>query len=65
MKYFKEITQWDDNLGYKVPNHTYILDNAEHCVGYIKEGTTEEIIFGKPMKQFSKSRRKFVKIKSK
>jgi len=59
IEYFKEITVWDSNI----PNHTYMIDKDGHLVGYIKTGTTEEIIFGKPMKQFSKSRRKFVKLK--
>jgi hypothetical protein len=66
MQYLQEVTKWDvDALGYNVPSHTYILDKSQHCVGYIKEGTTEEIIFSKPMKQFSKSRRKFKEIKLK
>ena len=60
-EYLKEITEWDD-FGYKVPSHTYIVNKATQLVGYIKEGTTEEIIFKKPMKQFSKSRRKFKKV---
>ena len=60
-EYLKEVTEWDD-LGYTVPSHTYIVNKATQLVGYIKEGTTEEIIFKKPMKQFSKSRRKFLKL---
>jgi len=60
IEYFKEITEWDCNI----PNHTYMIDKMTgHLVGYIKTGTTEEIIFGVPKKQFSKSRRKFVKLK--
>ena len=60
MQYLQEVTKWDTAaLGHKVPNHTYMLDNRQWCVGYIKEGTTEEIIFSKPLKQFSKSYRKF------
>ena len=59
IEYFKEITVWDTNI----PNHTYMIDKAGSLVGYIKTGTTEEIIFNKPMKQFSKSRRKFIKLK--
>jgi hypothetical protein len=59
MEYLKEITAWDSN----VSNHTYIVDGHGHLAGYIKTGTTEEIMFKTPMKQFSKSRRKFVKLK--
>lgn len=58
MEYLKEITVWAT----PVQNHTYILSSAGHLIGYIKQGTTEEIIFKKPMKNFSKSRRKFVKV---
>ena len=60
--YLKEITKWDD-AGYKVPNHTYIVRPDGHLSGYIKTGTKEEIMFKSPMKQFSKSRRKFVDLK--
>ena len=60
MQYLKETTDYE--AGYRVPLHTYILDNGV-CVGYIKEGTTEEIIFKTPLKQFSKSRRTFKKVK--
>jgi|TARA_B100001094_G_scaffold206632_1_gene200520 hypothetical protein len=60
-EYWKEITDWGD-LGYRVPSHTYIVNKYTQLVGYIKEGTTEEIIFKSPMKQFSKSRRKFKKL---
>lgn len=59
--YLKEVTEWDD-LGYKIPSHTYIVNKATQLVGYIKEGTTEEIIFKSPMKQFAKARRKFLKV---
>lgn len=57
MKYLKEITEWD------IPNHTYMLNDKNELVGYIKTGTKEEIIFKSPMKQFSKTRRKFVQLK--
>ena len=58
--YLKEITDWGE---YPYPNHTYIVNKAMQLVGYIKTGTKEEIIFKSPMKQFSKSRRKFVALK--
>lgn len=60
MKYLKEVTVWD-KVEYNVPNHTYIFDGSK-CVGYIKEGTTEKIIWDKPSKQFDKRNRKFVEI---
>ena len=58
MQYLKEVTSWDT----PVQNHTYIVDDNNWCVGYIKNGTTEEIIFSRPMKQWSKSYRKFEKV---
>ena len=47
MQYLKEVTVWDT----PVQNHTYIVNDVNWCVGYIKNGTTEEIIFSQPMKQ--------------
>ena len=61
MKYLKEITKWSESP--MTPNHTYIFNENDENVGYIKTGTTEEIYFSKPSKQFSKSRRKFVQLK--
>ena len=55
LRAFKEITKWDITT----PNHTYILNEQDQLVGYLKTGTKEYIQFNKPMKQFSKSRRKF------
>jgi hypothetical protein len=60
MQYIKETTT-DWKTDYRVPCHTYIMD-GQKCIGYIKEGTTEEIIFSKPSKLFSKTRREFVKV---
>ena len=59
MQYLKEITVWDT----PVQNHTYIVTDGGTLAGYTKQGTTEEIMFKKPMKQWSKSRRKFEKVK--
>jgi hypothetical protein len=59
--YMKETTN-DWKTDYRVPCHTYIMDGST-CIGYIKEGTVEEIIFSKPSKLFSKTGRKFVKVK--
>lgn len=53
MKILKEITEWPDNT----PNHTYFLDK-DRCIGYIKAGTGEKIMFKKPMR-FDKRYRKF------
>ena len=60
LTYLKEITDWGAQ---KVPNHTYIFNEQNQNVGYIKTGTKEEIFYGKPSKLFSKSRRKFIKLK--
>ena len=60
MKYLKEITAW--TKAPDTPNHTYIFNEKDENVGYIKTGTTHEIYFSKPSKQFSKSRRKFERI---
>lgn len=57
MKYLKETTKWDGNT----PNHTYIFDN-DKVIGYIKEGTEEELMFKKPWNNFSKKGRTFVKL---
>ena len=61
--FLKEITN-DWKTEYKVPNHTYIFENNA-CVGYIVEGTTKQKFFDTPMKQFSKSNRKFKKLTKK
>ena len=63
MKYLKEITDWSEVKEFKVPNHTYMVDDQGHLAGYIKTGTKKEIIFPKPIKNFSKSWRKFVILK--
>lgn len=54
----QEVTEWD------WPNHTYHVDqHAGKMIGYVKAGTTELFTFKKPM-SFSKSYRKFKKIRS-
>jgi len=63
VEYLKEITVWDKVKEFKVPNHTYMVNDDGHLVGYIKTGTKKEIIFEKPIKNFSKSWRKFVILK--
>ena len=58
----KEITKWDKVNHFTVPAHTYILNEKEELVAYIKEGTKEYVKFKKPIKGFSKSRRKFKEV---
>ncbi len=58
--YLQEITK-DWNCDYRVPNHTYIMFGSK-CAGYIKEGTTKQIMFFKPM-MFDKRKRKFKTLK--
>lgn len=58
MRFFKETTKWDRNT----KNHTYAFENGA-CVGYIKAGTTELLMFSRPSRLFSKSRRTFVEVK--
>lgn len=59
-QYLQETTT-DWKTDYTVPCHIYIMDGSK-CVGYIKEGTTEELMFSKPSVHFSKKGRKFKKI---
>ena len=37
----KEITKWDKVEHFKVPSHTYILNDKEELVAYIIAGTKE------------------------
>ena len=60
MKYLKEITQWTDAPN--TPNHTYIFDESNACIGFIPTGTKKEIIFTQPIKNFAKARRRFVEL---
>ena len=62
LTYLKEITDWTE-AKCSIPNHTYIVNKKMELVGYIKTGTKDEIIFKSPMKQFTKSWRKFVTLK--
>jgi hypothetical protein len=46
MKIYLETTEWKDST----PNHSYILsDDKRSCVGYIKVGSKDPIMFSKPM----------------
>jgi len=60
--YMKETTT-DWKADFKVPLHTYIFNRGNNrIVGYIKEGTKEEILFSKPQ-QFDKRYRTFKEVK--
>lgn len=59
MEILKEITIWD--CGYNVPNNTYLLNKVGKLVAYIKAGDTVINELKTPL-EFSKSRRKFIKI---
>jgi hypothetical protein len=57
MRYLKEITD-DWKTDFRVPNHTYILENGRNgrLLGYIKENTTNPIMFNTPTQFFRKGR---------
>ena len=61
LKYLKEITEWKDAPN--TPNHTYIFDEDNACIGFIPTGTKKEIIFTQPIRSFAKARRRFVELK--
>lgn len=56
---FKETTQWASP---RTANHTYLLDGNK-LYAYIKQGTTEQIWFPKPIKNFDKRGRTFTQLK--
>lgn len=62
MQFLKEITVWD-KVEHKVGNHTYAVSKKGFVVGYKPEGKEEWKFFSKPNNQFSKTRRKFIKLK--
>lgn len=52
-----EVTDWE------YPNHTYLVDKGKGwLLGYRNVLTGKVKIYSKPMKQFSKSRRKFKRV---
>ena len=54
-----EVTEWPDGT----LNHTYLVDKGKGwLVGYRNVVNGEIQVFGQPMKQFSKSKRKFKKV---
>jgi len=58
----KETTKWDKVDHFKVPAHTYILNEAGELKAYIIDGTNEYVKFEKPIKAFSKARRTFKEV---
>ena len=58
----KETTKWDKVDHFKVPAHTYILNEAGALKAYIVDGTNEYVEFKKPITAFSKSRRTFKEV---
>lgn len=60
----EEITVWEKVKEFTVPSHTYVLNRAGHCCGYfIRNDLQNYVEFGRPSVQFSKSKRKFKKVK--
>ena len=62
VKGLKETTKWDKVNHFKVPEHTYILNDAGALIAYIIDGTGEYHKFSKPIKGFSKARRTFKEV---
>ena len=60
MEAIKETTVWKEG---PVPNHTYLLDGS-HLVAYIKQGDSKPFWFSKPIKNFDRRGRTFVKAKT-
>ena len=58
----KETTKWDKVDHFKIPEHTYILNEAGALKAYIIAGTGEYHEFKKPLTAFSKSRRTFKEV---
>ena len=58
----KETTKWDKVNHFTVPSHTYILNGKGELTAYLKADTNEYVEFRKPIKGFSKSRRKFKEV---
>jgi len=60
MEILKEVTVWDDETLNK-NNGIYWVNQAGNLVAFQPPGGTKKT-FTNPLKQFSKSRRKFIKI---
>lgn len=63
-KFYQETTK-DYSVEYRVPLHTYVLNEQKQCVGYIKEGQEEVRWFNSPMKSFDKRKRTFKNVTKK
>jgi len=63
MRYLKETTVWD-KCEYNVKNHTYIVQDGRggKMLGYVKSGTSEKVMFAKPM-FFDRRNRTFKELK--
>ena len=61
-KMFQEVPEKYKN-GF-IPNHEsiYVLNNANNLVAFYNAITKEYMIYSKPMRTFSKTKRKFVKV---
>ena len=60
----EEVTVWDQ-VEFKIPSHTYVLNRASYCVGYFMNNIINKdhwVYFGRSNQGFSKSRRKFKKV---
>lgn len=59
----KEVTDWSDSE-IDIPSHTYVLNGGGSLCGYFPGNDyTNWVEFKIPLKLFSKTRRKFVKVK--
>jgi hypothetical protein len=56
----REITDWNKVKGYKVPNHTYVINAATHkLIAYMKEGTDNLIAIAGKGLTFDRRGRQF------
>ena len=58
MEALKEVTDWGNPTA---KNHTYLLDGM-NLIAFIKQDETEPFFFKKPIRGFSKTGRKFVRV---
>jgi hypothetical protein len=65
MRYLQETTDWSE-ASCHVPNHIYIVEDGRsgRALGYIKAGTTDRIMFSKPL-NFDRKYRTFKEVKIK
>lgn len=60
MEILKEVTVWDDEALNR-NNGIYWLNDAGHLIAFQPPGGVKKV-FKQPLKQFSKARRKFIKL---